>query len=85
MTPKPPTHNDKAATGNSQPDDSSWEVPTSSTGKIDDSAATASAPDTSPLTHSSGNEGHETRVNEFWSEGKPLSGSTSNSRPVPPQ
>ena len=86
MTSKSPTHSDKAAAADdSQPDDSGWEVPTSSTGEIDDAAATASAPDASPLTHGPAGDGPGAGGNQFWSEGKPLSGWTSNSRPVPPE
>ncbi len=62
-----------------------WEVPASAEGGMGEAAASASAPDASPLMDGQVGEGQSEGQGQFWNEGGPVSGATSNSRPVPPQ
>ncbi len=65
--------------------DSDWTVPSPAGSAMDESAADASAPDASPLMDEQVPGPQRGQQGEYWNEGGPVSGATSNSQPVPPQ
>lgn len=62
-----------------------WEVPASAEGGMGESADQASAPDASPLMDGQVAEAQSEGQGQFWNQGAPISGATSNSQQVPPQ
>ncbi len=62
-----------------------WEAPTSADIGLGEPAESASAPDASPLLDDQVDESQSLGQGQFWNEGAPVSGATSNSQPIPPQ
>lgn len=65
--------------------DADWEVPTYAATGLDEPAESASAPDASPLLDEQVDQNKSQGQGQFWNEGAPVSGATSNSQPIPPQ
>ncbi len=62
-----------------------WQAPVSPEGGLDDTDVSASPPDASPLLESLAQDDMSEGSERFWNEGAPVSGTTSNTKKIPPQ